>query len=177
VDSSNLIEGWRAVLLVILRYRLSQRHWENLLNGAVRRIDSQWSLSQDQTIAAPLEFDPVEAMVAGVKKKGVSFSLLPFLVRPVAWSDAFSRVGSFLPMSKVCWVRWEYALSLDLGIHFLPSVTSSSIRPPPSAACEKRSPRIAAHYEYTTCAWTDPGAWCLRGWDSLALSNICLSMS
>ncbi|KAI0029345.1 C3HC zinc finger-like-domain-containing protein [Vararia minispora EC-137] len=65
------IEGWRAVLSVILRHRMSQRHWESLLSGAVKRAGGQLeSAGENQCGDVPIETDPVEAMVADVKRKG-----------------------------------------------------------------------------------------------------------
>jgi hypothetical protein len=70
LTASGPIEGWRAVLLIVLRHRMGQRQWENLLHGAARRIDGQQD--QDGAGQEDVPVDPVGAMVADVKKKGVS---------------------------------------------------------------------------------------------------------
>ncbi|KAI0267747.1 C3HC zinc finger-like-domain-containing protein [Gloeopeniophorella convolvens] len=81
---SNAVEGWRAVLLVVLRYRLGQwqrrRVSRNTLSERVEG-EPEPQASQQADTAPPetheldeswVEVDPVEAMVEGVKSKGGS---------------------------------------------------------------------------------------------------------
>ncbi|KAI0058669.1 zf-C3HC-domain-containing protein [Artomyces pyxidatus] len=77
---SNAMEGWRAVLMVVLRYRMGQRKREELLREVSERAEMDTNTEGDRpsplarrhTIAEGQEMDedPVEAMVAGVKTKG-----------------------------------------------------------------------------------------------------------
>ena len=61
---SGILEGWRAVLTIVLRYGMKQRM-------AYAAFDSQ---ADDQELEdrEPMEVDTVKAMVNGVKSRGVS---------------------------------------------------------------------------------------------------------
>lgn len=65
----NVLEGWRAVLTVVLRYGLCQKQ---TLERDVFATEGE--TSQDSTEA--MEIDGVRAMVTGVKSRGVSFVFL-----------------------------------------------------------------------------------------------------
>ncbi|KAA1467599.1 zf-C3HC-domain-containing protein [Dentipellis sp. KUC8613] len=77
---SGAMEGWRAVLTVVLRYRLGQRQRDGLLREVTERIESAREGNSSPTLARSatraegdgdqMEVDAVEAMVAGVKNKG-----------------------------------------------------------------------------------------------------------
>ena len=75
------VEGWRAVLMVVLRYRMGQ--WQRRKVSMGVTADGEPNQSIQQRAASPgtsgaideeswLEVDPVEAMVEGVKSRGVS---------------------------------------------------------------------------------------------------------
>ena len=78
-QQSNAVEGWRAVLMVVMRYRMGQ--WQR---RKVSRVDSEPDTTQNQPSVVPpetppeigeeswVEVDRVEAMVEGVKSRGVS---------------------------------------------------------------------------------------------------------
>ena len=79
------MEGWRAVLMVVLRYRMGQWQRRKVSKGATEPAGGE-PISQGP--ASPvnsgeideeswLEIDPVEAMVEGVKSRGVSCFLFP----------------------------------------------------------------------------------------------------
>lgn len=74
-SSSNLqgvngaLDGWRAVLTVVLRYGMAQRQ---MAEYNIRGLDDA---ANTNGIAEPMEVDNVKAMVAGVKSKGVSLML------------------------------------------------------------------------------------------------------
>ena len=81
------VEGWRAVLIVVLRYRLGQWQRRKVSKGVVETGDCEPDRSIEQGTTSPttpgeineeswLEVDPVEAMVEGVKSRGVSCSLI-----------------------------------------------------------------------------------------------------
>ena len=68
--SNDAVEGWRAVLTVVLRYGKGQRQRMGLdLLGGSPDI-------QGNGEGTPMEVDGVKAMVAGVKSRGVSISIL-----------------------------------------------------------------------------------------------------
>lgn len=61
------LEGWRAVLTVVLRYGMAQRqrieyHFLSQGHPPLEKVDEQ----------TPMDVDDVKAMVAGVKSRGVS---------------------------------------------------------------------------------------------------------
>jgi hypothetical protein len=65
-----LVEGWRAVLTVVLRHRMAQRQWENNLNEVAQRLHGE---AGDVTgNGHDDEVDSIKAMVTDVKNKGVS---------------------------------------------------------------------------------------------------------
>ncbi|KAH9003036.1 zf-C3HC-domain-containing protein [Lactarius hatsudake] len=76
------VEGWRAVLMVVLRYRMGQWQRRKVSKG-MTVTDGELDKSIQQSTASPvtpgcveeeswLEVDPVEAMVEGVKSSGGS---------------------------------------------------------------------------------------------------------
>ena len=92
VDSQkpSAVEGWRAVLMVVLRYRMGQWQRRKVSRGVSERVGSEPDMSQNQNqprVGTPepppevgeeswVEIDPVEAMVEGVKSRGVRSSVL-----------------------------------------------------------------------------------------------------
>ncbi|KAF8501590.1 zf-C3HC-domain-containing protein [Russula emetica] len=83
-QQSSVVEGWRALLMVVLRYRMGQwQHWKasrSLREGAYGEPNTT---PQQENIVAPgtppetgeepwVEVDPVEAMIEGVKSRGGS---------------------------------------------------------------------------------------------------------
>jgi hypothetical protein len=81
------VEGWRAVLIVVLRYRMGQWQRRKASKSVTERTDGEPGTTEHQeSIVAPaapsgtneeswIEVDPVEAMIEGVKRRGVrSFS-------------------------------------------------------------------------------------------------------
>ncbi|KAI0042871.1 zf-C3HC-domain-containing protein [Auriscalpium vulgare] len=69
LGGSAQLEGWRAVLMVVLRYRMGARQRDELLRraeGGLQRSATFETLDESEE----MEVDPVEAMVAGVKSKG-----------------------------------------------------------------------------------------------------------
>ncbi|KAH9987303.1 C3HC zinc finger-like-domain-containing protein [Russula compacta] len=78
------VEGWRAVLMVVLRYRMGQWQRRKASKGVTEHVDGEPDTSQyQQSVEAPVpppeigeeswvEVDPVEAMVEGVKSRGGS---------------------------------------------------------------------------------------------------------
>lgn len=63
----NALEGWRAVLTVVLRYRMAQRHQLSRFEGALTTGDEGNGQTQDN-----MEVDDgVNVMVQGVKARGV----------------------------------------------------------------------------------------------------------
>ncbi len=87
-QQSNAVEGWRAVLMVVLRYRMGQWQRRRASKSATEQANSEPNTTPHQeNIVAPvshpetgeepwIEVDPVEAMVEGVKSKGVRFFFL-----------------------------------------------------------------------------------------------------
>ena len=70
------VEGWRAVLTVVLRYGAAQRQRIGLSRVSSERRAEAFSSSMTgmaQPAEAPAEVSEVEAIVAGVKSHGVSF--------------------------------------------------------------------------------------------------------
>jgi hypothetical protein len=79
------VEGWRAVLMIVLRYRMGQWQRRKVSESITNPVDGEPDSSQAQNAEAPattqaadineeswVEVDPVEAMVEGVKSRGVS---------------------------------------------------------------------------------------------------------
>jgi hypothetical protein len=74
------------MLMVVLRYRLGQWQRRKVSQSLLERVDSEPDTTQNQPSVVPpetppeigegswVEVDPVEAMVEGVKSRGVSFS-------------------------------------------------------------------------------------------------------
>ncbi|KAI0254991.1 C3HC zinc finger-like-domain-containing protein [Lactifluus subvellereus] len=58
------VEGWRAVLMVVLRYRMGQWQRRKVSKRATDRVDAD--IDEESWV----EVDPVEAMVEGVKSRG-----------------------------------------------------------------------------------------------------------
>ncbi|EED82177.1 predicted protein [Postia placenta Mad-698-R] len=65
-NQAGAMEGWRAMLTVVLRHGLARRQRLNGLSNG-RRISNDENTQQEGT---PMEVDRVEAMVAGVKSRG-----------------------------------------------------------------------------------------------------------
>jgi hypothetical protein len=61
------MEGWRAVLTVLLRYGKGQRRQMGAESPEIQESDGE---------GTPMEVDGVKAMVAGVKSRGVSVQVL-----------------------------------------------------------------------------------------------------
>ena len=81
------VEGWRAVLMVILRYRMGQWQSRKVSKRVRDRVEGEPDVFQAQNTVASVatadineeswvEVDPVEAMVEGVKSRGVRPTLL-----------------------------------------------------------------------------------------------------
>ncbi len=83
------VEGWRAVLMVVLRYRMGQwQHRKVSSKSLTEWMESESDTTQHQpNVVTPgtppeideeswVEIDPVEAMVEGVKSRGVRPSSL-----------------------------------------------------------------------------------------------------
>ena len=81
-QQSNAVEGWRAVLIVVLRYRMGQWQRRKVSKSVTDRSNGEPDATQSQeniesetspeTGEEPwIEVDAVEAMVEGVKSKGV----------------------------------------------------------------------------------------------------------
>lgn len=68
------IEGWRAVLTVALRYRMVQRHQSNrrARQGREGAVDGSFQIVD---VDMDMDMDGVEAMLEGVKTRGVSFTV------------------------------------------------------------------------------------------------------
>jgi hypothetical protein len=66
-QNDGALEGWRAVLAVVLRYGMSRRHRTGLRNPTDMQEGGQLDDADP-----PGDLDGVEAMVAGVKTRGVS---------------------------------------------------------------------------------------------------------
>lgn len=84
----NAVEGWRAVLIVVLRYRMGQWQRSKASKSVTERTNGEPDTTQHQeNIVAPVTppetgeeswtiVDPVEAMIEGVKSRGVRFIFL-----------------------------------------------------------------------------------------------------
>jgi Rsm1-like len=83
-QQSSAVEGWRAVLMVVLRYRMGQWQCRRVPKSVTERVDGGPDTTQppQQSEVAPatspgideeswVEIDPVEAMVERVKSRGV----------------------------------------------------------------------------------------------------------
>jgi hypothetical protein len=87
-QQSNAVEGWRAVLIVVLRYRMGQWQRQKASRSVTERGNGEPDMTQHQeNIVAPVTppetgeeswtvVDPVEAMIEGVKSRGVRFFFL-----------------------------------------------------------------------------------------------------
>jgi hypothetical protein len=67
---SNAMEGWRAVLTVVLRYRMSQRHQLLRIEGVI--VEDNSNSPRDSQDNMEVDDDGVEVMVQDVKAKGGS---------------------------------------------------------------------------------------------------------
>lgn len=102
--AAGAVEGWKAVLMIVLRYRMEARRREGLIRAVDRKMGvhgvdgvngngnvagangaQDTSVNGEERTGGPLdvdvdemeesmEDDPVEAMMRGVKSKGVSLS-------------------------------------------------------------------------------------------------------
>jgi hypothetical protein len=70
------VEGWRAVLTVLLRYGKGQRQRMTLDYLGAEALDTQESEG-----GVPMDVDGVKAMVAGVKSRGVSILMFCIFAR------------------------------------------------------------------------------------------------
>ena len=82
---SSVLEGWRAVLMVVLRYRMGQWQHRKASRSVTECADGEPNTTPEQeNIVVPVgppetgeepwvEVDPVEAMIEGVKSRGVRF--------------------------------------------------------------------------------------------------------
>lgn len=91
------MEGWKAVLMIVLRYRMEARRREGLIRAVDRKMgvhgvngvnsngngagDGEERTGEPMDVDADemeesMEDDPVEAMMRGVKSRGVSLSAL-----------------------------------------------------------------------------------------------------
>ena len=86
------VEGWRAVLMVVLRYRMGQWQHRKASRNVTERANGANTTPQQENTVVPVtppetgeepwvEVDPVEAMIEGVKSRGVRF----FLAVTRAW--------------------------------------------------------------------------------------------
>ena len=89
------VEGWRAVLTVVLRTGLGKRHRQrammNVKNSVAKGAVHSTDIGANSTAAVPsgastqessgdsMEVDGVQAMVADVKSRGVSLTVLSVL--------------------------------------------------------------------------------------------------
>ncbi|KAI0280840.1 C3HC zinc finger-like-domain-containing protein [Russula aff. rugulosa BPL654] len=83
-QQSSVLEGWRAVLMVVLRYRMGQWQHRKASRSVTERANGEPNMTpQQENIVAPVtppetgeepwvEVDPVEAMIEGVKSRGGS---------------------------------------------------------------------------------------------------------
>ncbi|KAI9511817.1 C3HC zinc finger-like-domain-containing protein [Russula earlei] len=67
VRQPSAVEGWRAVLMVVLRYRMGQWQRRKVSGSVTERVDGELDTTQSRQQS---EVDPVEAMVEGVKSRG-----------------------------------------------------------------------------------------------------------
>lgn len=74
-DGSPSMEGWRAVLTVVLRYGMAQK--QRVEYNFLMRRDTRSSIAESAEEGTDeMEVDSVKAMVAGVKSRGVRFIAL-----------------------------------------------------------------------------------------------------
>ncbi|KAJ3852318.1 zf-C3HC-domain-containing protein [Lentinula lateritia] len=66
---SNATEGWRAILAVVMRYRMAQRHQLSRIQGLMTGDDAEGQRSSQDSIGVD---DSVDMMVQGVKARGGS---------------------------------------------------------------------------------------------------------
>ncbi|KAJ3929177.1 MAG: zf-C3HC-domain-containing protein [Lentinula lateritia] len=64
---SNATEGWRAILAVVMRYRMAQRHQLSRIEGLMTGDDAEGQRSSQDSIGVD---DGVDMMVQGVKARG-----------------------------------------------------------------------------------------------------------
>ena len=102
------MEGWRAVLTVVLRYGMAQK----------QRIEYNFLAPQDQTAQDPeaMDVDNVKAMITGVKSRGVCMrvhSSLSALLKAGFRAKTFSSMsGVSLDESGVaCFRHWLLILA------------------------------------------------------------------
>ncbi|KAI0303703.1 C3HC zinc finger-like-domain-containing protein [Multifurca ochricompacta] len=80
-QQSSAVEGWRAILMVVLRYRMGQWQRRKVSKGRTERVVGKLDTPLLESASAPgaptatdeeswVEVDPVEAMVEGVKSRG-----------------------------------------------------------------------------------------------------------
>ncbi|KAL6299280.1 C3HC zinc finger-like-domain-containing protein [Sparassis latifolia] len=71
-EQGGAVEGWRAVLTVVLRHGMARRQRLGLNRATTARRASGAQTNESDTVsqAMEMEVDPVEAMVAGVKARG-----------------------------------------------------------------------------------------------------------
>lgn len=124
------MEGWKAVLTIVLRYRMEARRREGLIRAVDRKFGGggvngrengtgvngtgdatvngegrTWeSMDVDgDGTEESMEEDPVEAMMKGVKSKGVSVSASVFLLYCLfhhSWLPHFASVSSLVPKRR-----------------------------------------------------------------------------
>ena len=77
---NDAVEGWRAVLSVVLRYGMGQRQRMSTTRSILERAESNLeagSSSAPVTTTIPeqhdMDVDAIDAMMAGVKSRGVCF--------------------------------------------------------------------------------------------------------
>ncbi|KAI0926010.1 hypothetical protein AcV5_008590 [Taiwanofungus camphoratus] len=72
-DTSGAVEGWRALLTVVLRHGIARRQrlgLNRVPNGRRVSHDAEDEGASGRAQESPVEVDPVEAMVTGVKTRG-----------------------------------------------------------------------------------------------------------
>lgn len=87
-EQPGAVEGWRAVLTVVLRHGLARRQRLGR-SASARRANSvagTEGVATGQVPETPMDLDSVEAMVAGVKSRGVSVFFVCCLCH---WSHGF----------------------------------------------------------------------------------------
>jgi hypothetical protein len=84
-QQSSVVEGWRAVLMVVLRYRMGRWQHRKASRSVTERANGEPNTTpQQENVETPpetgeepwVEVDPVEAMIEGVKSRGVRFIFL-----------------------------------------------------------------------------------------------------
>lgn len=81
--ANGAIEGWRAVLSVVLRYGMGQRQRMSTARSLVERPEEPVESSAASTSGTipedeAMDVDGINAMMAGVKSRGVGFCLSEF---------------------------------------------------------------------------------------------------